>query len=67
MEPLIGSDFVLVLERQSNVIEPMQEAMTAERFDVMAGLDPPPFPGGTLLRFPMLFMGMLWYGLRDRL
>ncbi|HEX6141541.1 MAG TPA: FAD-binding oxidoreductase [Geminicoccaceae bacterium] len=42
-------------------------AGAAERFDVMASLAPPPFPGGTLLRFPMLAAGMLWYGLRDRL
>lgn len=42
-------------------------AGTAERFDVMASLDVPRFPGGTLLRFPMLVLGMLWYGLRDRL
>jgi gamma-glutamylputrescine oxidase len=42
-------------------------AGTAERFDVMASLDPPPFPGGTLLRLPLLATGMLYYGLRDRL
>jgi gamma-glutamylputrescine oxidase len=42
-------------------------AGTTERFDVMASLDVPRFPGGTLLRFPMLVLGMLWYGLRDRL
>ena len=42
-------------------------AGTAERFDVMAGLPVPRFPGGTLLRFPMLVLGMLYYSLRDRL
>ncbi len=42
-------------------------AGTAERFDVMASLDPPPFPGGTLFRLPLLAAGMLYYGLRDRL
>ncbi len=40
---------------------------TAERFDVMASLPTPPFPGGTLLRFPALVLGMLYYSLRDRL
>ncbi len=33
----------------------------------MAGLDVPRFPGGTLLRWPALVLGMLYYGLRDRL
>jgi gamma-glutamylputrescine oxidase len=42
-------------------------AGTAERFDVFARLPPPPFPGGTLLRWPGLVLGMLWYALRDRL
>ena len=42
-------------------------AGTAERFDVMAGLEAPRFPGGTLLRWPALVLGMLYYGLRDRL
>jgi gamma-glutamylputrescine oxidase len=42
-------------------------AGTAERFDVMAGLEVPGFPGGTLLRWPALVLGMLYYGLRDRL
>jgi gamma-glutamylputrescine oxidase len=42
-------------------------AGTAERFDVMADLEVPRFPGGTLLRWPALVLGMLHYGLRDRL
>jgi gamma-glutamylputrescine oxidase len=42
-------------------------AGTAERFDVMASLPAPRFPGGTLLRFPTLVLGMLYYSLRDRL
>ena len=42
-------------------------AGTAERFDLMAGLNVPAFPGGTLLRWPMLVLGMLYYSLRDRL
>ncbi|MBE9537498.1 MAG: FAD-binding oxidoreductase [Proteobacteria bacterium] len=40
---------------------------TAERFDVMARVPTPPFPGGTLLRWPGLVAGMLFYSLRDRL
>ena len=42
-------------------------AGTAERFDVMAGVPTPRFPGGTLLRWPGLVAGMLFYALRDRL
>jgi gamma-glutamylputrescine oxidase len=42
-------------------------AGTAERFDILAGLEPPRFPGGPLLRWPALVLGMLYYGLRDRL
>ncbi len=40
---------------------------TAERFDVMANVPSPRFPGGTLLRWPGLVAGMLFYSLRDRL
>ncbi|EAQ98290.1 NAD(P)/FAD-dependent oxidoreductase [Congregibacter litoralis] len=40
---------------------------TAERFDVMASVPTPKFPGGTLLRWPGLVVGMLYYSLRDRL
>lgn len=39
----------------------------AERFDVMAKVPIATFPGGTLLRWPGLVAGMLYYGLRDRL
>jgi gamma-glutamylputrescine oxidase len=42
-------------------------AGTAERFDVMASVPTPRFPGGTLLRWPGLVAGMLFYALRDRL
>ena len=47
----------------------MAEAIagTAERFDVFARLPPPSFPGGTLLRWPGVVLGMLWFALRDRL
>ena len=39
---------------------------TAERFDVMASLPSPEFPGGTLLRYPGLVAGMLYYSLKDK-
>ncbi|GAG92358.1 unnamed protein product, partial [marine sediment metagenome] len=40
---------------------------TVERFDVMANVPSHTFPGGTLLRWPGLVAGMLFYSLRDRL
>ena len=40
---------------------------TAERFDVMARVPSPNFPGGTLLRWPGLVAGMAWYAMKDRL
>jgi gamma-glutamylputrescine oxidase len=42
-------------------------AGTAERFDVFAALPMRTFPGGTLLRYPGMVLGMLYYGLKDRL
>ncbi len=39
----------------------------AERFDLMARMPTPRFPGGALLRNPLLVLGMLWFSLRDRL
>jgi len=42
-------------------------AGTAERFDVFGRVPVPAFPGGVLLRFPALVLGMLYYTLRDRL
>ncbi|MGI9271838.1 MAG: NAD(P)/FAD-dependent oxidoreductase [Woeseiaceae bacterium] len=47
----------------------MAEAIagTAERFDVFAGLPTHTFPGGTLLRYPGMVLGMLYYSLKDRL
>ena len=38
-----------------------------ERFDVFASLPTIKFPGGTLLRWPGMVAGMLYYALRDRL
>ena len=40
---------------------------SAERFDIMASVPTPSFPGGTLLRWPGLVVGMLWYALLDKL
>ncbi len=39
---------------------------SAEKFDVFASVPTPTFPGGTLLRFPGLVAGMLYYAMRDR-
>jgi gamma-glutamylputrescine oxidase len=47
----------------------LAEAMsgTAERFDVLANIAPPEFPGGAALRTPLHVLGMAYYALRDRL
>lgn len=42
-------------------------AGTAERFDVFAKLPIRTFPGGTLLRYPGMVLGMLYYSMKDRL
>ncbi|MCL4187949.1 MAG: FAD-binding oxidoreductase [Rhodobacteraceae bacterium] len=39
----------------------------AGRFDLMARLPVPAFPGGAALRHPLLVLAMSWYALRDRL
>jgi gamma-glutamylputrescine oxidase len=39
---------------------------TATRFDVMASLPTYTFPGGTLLRYPGMVLGMFYYSLKDR-
>jgi gamma-glutamylputrescine oxidase len=39
----------------------------AGRFDLMARLPLPRFPGGPALRTPLLILAMTWYSLRDRL
>lgn len=39
----------------------------AERFDVMAAVPTPRFPGGVALRWPLLVLAMLWFSLRDKL
>ena len=40
---------------------------TASRFDAFARLPTHTFPGGTMLRFPGMVLGMLYYSLKDRL
>lgn len=42
-------------------------AGVAGRFDVFANLPTHTFPGGTLLRYPGMVLGMLYYGIKDRL
>lgn len=39
----------------------------AERFDLMANVPTPRFPGGAAMRWPLLVMAMLWFSLRDKL
>ncbi|MFS8035894.1 NAD(P)/FAD-dependent oxidoreductase [Xanthobacter sp. AM11] len=38
-----------------------------ERFDLLQRLPVPAFPGGTLVRYPLLVAGLSYYALRDRL
>ncbi|WP_245293172.1 NAD(P)/FAD-dependent oxidoreductase [Mongoliimonas terrestris] len=38
-----------------------------ERFDAFADIPCPPFPGGTLMRWPTLVAAMSWFALRDRI
>ena len=40
---------------------------TLERFDVFARVKHRSFPGGRMLRAPLLALGMAWYALKDRL
>lgn len=39
----------------------------AERFDFLASVPTPRFPGGALLRWPSLVVGMLYYSMLDKL
>jgi gamma-glutamylputrescine oxidase len=47
----------------------MAEAVAGQagRFDTLADLRTPNFPGGIALRAPMLTLAMTWYAMRDRL
>jgi gamma-glutamylputrescine oxidase len=40
---------------------------TASRFDIFSSLPMYTFPGGTLLRYPGMVLGMLYYSIKDRL
>jgi len=40
---------------------------TAERLDVLSAIPHQTFPGGTLLRNPLMVLAMVYYSLRDRL
>ncbi|WP_231757422.1 NAD(P)/FAD-dependent oxidoreductase [Microbulbifer elongatus] len=42
-------------------------AGSEERFDILAQIPTPSFPGGTLLRWPGLVAGMVYYSLLDKL
>ncbi|WP_289040648.1 FAD-binding oxidoreductase [uncultured Aliiroseovarius sp.] len=39
----------------------------AERFDLMASVPTPRFPGGVAMRWPLLVAAMFWFSLRDKL
>ncbi len=39
----------------------------AGRFDIFASIPTPAFPGGVLLRSPLLALAMIWYSMRDRI
>ena len=39
----------------------------AERFDIMSQIPTPKFPGGPLMRQPLLILAMLWFSMRDKL
>ncbi|WP_151717664.1 NAD(P)/FAD-dependent oxidoreductase [Gemmobacter serpentinus] len=47
----------------------MAEALRgqSERFDLMAALPQPRFPGGVAMRWPLLVLAMTWFSMRDRL
>lgn len=47
----------------------MAEAIAGQagRFDVLASLPTPSFPGGGALRAPLLTLAMTWFAMRDRL
>ena len=38
-----------------------------EKFDLLADLPTPIFPGGTTFRWPLMALAMLWYSIRDKL
>jgi gamma-glutamylputrescine oxidase len=38
----------------------------SEKFDILSDLPIQKFPGGTLLRWPLMALAMLWYSTRDK-
>ncbi|MEM7169700.1 MAG: FAD-binding oxidoreductase [Pseudomonadota bacterium] len=42
-------------------------AGTSERFDLMSSIPTQSFPGGPLLRWPLLVLAMVYYSLRDKI
>ena len=59
---------------QGVTIAPLAGQLVAEaingqmsRFDVFSTLKTPAFPGGTLLRYPIMALALMWFSLRDRL
>ena len=38
-----------------------------EKFDILSDLPTRKFPGGTLFRWPLMALAMLWYSTRDKL
>ncbi len=40
---------------------------TSQSFDVMANVPTPRFPGGTMMRWPLLVLAMTYYSLRDKI
>jgi len=39
----------------------------SQTFDLLRDVPTPAFPGGVMLRFPLLVLAMTWYAMRDRL
>ena len=60
-----GSRFVYLTGAGAMLAEAVDGV--ASRFDVMNRLPTPGFPGGVMLRSPLLALAMTWYALRDRL
>ncbi len=45
----------------------MAIAGQAEKFDLLANVPTPRFPGGVAMRWPLLVLAMVWFSLRDKL
>lgn len=39
----------------------------SEKFDILSTVPTPRFPGGVLMRWPLLVLAMVWFSMRDRL